>query len=293
MMPLNKLIAWSLAIHLMLIIVGGLLSNSGKKAFVVFGAHSRYTSNTRYKPSRMIPFVDKGGGKKTSSGNAKGKNKKTKKQKPSIQKKSSPKKRSSAKPVTKKSSPTKGKTGSQNKAPKVKKTVPELDQAGTKKKAIKSKKEPQKPTPPPPLEAEKDTSETEEQEAIIPTPVIKQTLLETPQTADSTAEDDNDENDDLDDGFSINGVQDPEEVALYQRYVQNEIDRAWRPPLGVKKGTICTVSFTVDNEGNVASCSIVKKSAVLIYDLSIMRVARNLHFHQSLWGKQFKIDFCQ
>lgn len=93
---------------------------------------------------------------------------------------------------------------------------------------------------------------------------------------------------DIDFAFQIN----EEEMLIYQKHIQAEVDRLWRPPLGVPKGTVCVISFTVDLEGDV-ECTIVERSKVLIYDLSITRVAKNFSFHKSLWGKQFKIAFRQ
>ena len=94
-------------------------------------------------------------------------------------------------------------------------------------------------------------------------------------------------------GFNLIGSYEQKDLIIYQRHVQREVDRLWRPPLGVPKGTICTVMFTIGAEGTVENFEILKRSDVVIYDLSIIRVARNFQFDKSLWGKQFKIDFRQ
>ncbi len=94
-------------------------------------------------------------------------------------------------------------------------------------------------------------------------------------------------------GFNLIGSYDQKDLIIYQRHVQREVDRLWRPPLGVPKGTICTVMFTVGTEGGIENFEFLKRSDVVIYDLSIIRVAKNFQFDKSLWGKQFKIDFRQ
>ncbi|MFA6263970.1 MAG: TonB C-terminal domain-containing protein [Candidatus Babeliales bacterium] len=93
--------------------------------------------------------------------------------------------------------------------------------------------------------------------------------------------------------FNLIGNYDQKDVILYQRHVQREVDRLWRPPVGVPKGTVCSVLFAVGNDGSIEQFEILKRSDVLIYDLSILRVAKSFQFDKSLWGKQFKIDFRQ
>lgn len=84
-----------------------------------------------------------------------------------------------------------------------------------------------------------------------------------------------------------------ENIVIFQKHIQQEVDRLWHPPLGVPKGTVCTIYFDIDPHGKIKECSLVKRSPVLIYDLSIMRVVKKFKFHEYLWGKKFKIDFRQ
>jgi len=67
----------------------------------------------------------------------------------------------------------------------------------------------------------------------------------------------------------------------------------WRPPVGVPKGTECTICFIVNQSGKIEKFEIIKHSKVLIYDLSISRIAKNFKFDRCLWGKKFTIDFRQ
>ena len=304
MMHLNSFLAWSLIIHLVIIIVGGVLGTSKKNDFVVFGAHSRYSSHTQYKASRPVPFSNKrvGSPSKTKSNSGKqvsrknqkktrNKHKRFKQQKTNNRKTNSPPQKQ----------PSKNKGTAKNRQSikkKEQKFVPELDENPHKKKAsLPTKKKKQEPLLAPEPEEEIEVVKPTIQKPLAPEK--KDLLPEEPSDEESSSSDsiaidtEIDSDSENDEGFSINGVDDPDEVAHYQRFVQEEIDRVWRPPLGVKKGTVCTVSFAIDDKGNVQTCTMSKRSSILIYDLSIMRIARELRFHASLWGKQFKIDFCQ
>ncbi len=78
-----------------------------------------------------------------------------------------------------------------------------------------------------------------------------------------------------------------------QQLIAQEVSRLWQPPLGVPQGVTCRVSFTLDKKGHVTNVSFIERSAYLIYDLSIMQVAHQFAFHESLWGTVFTVDFTQ
>lgn len=84
-----------------------------------------------------------------------------------------------------------------------------------------------------------------------------------------------------------------DQLLLYQAYIQKEIMRLWRPPVGVKKGVESLVYFSVSNQGAIEQAHIVKSSEIVIYDMSIKRVLMAFQFHQSLWGKRFTVNFRQ
>ncbi len=84
-----------------------------------------------------------------------------------------------------------------------------------------------------------------------------------------------------------------QELRVYQRSIQQEVGRLWHPPVGVPKGTTCRVMFSVARDGGIDQFEFVSRSKMLIYDLSILRVAKLFKFDQCLWGKRFTIDFCQ
>ncbi|MBU1007510.1 TonB C-terminal domain-containing protein [Candidatus Dependentiae bacterium] len=92
--------------------------------------------------------------------------------------------------------------------------------------------------------------------------------------------------------FNLMGESDPR-VIVYQQCIQVEVDRVWKPPLGVPKGTECEVFFVVSRDGSIKEFAIQKSSHVLIYDLSIIRVGKQFKFDRCLWGKSFAVTFRQ
>ena len=92
--------------------------------------------------------------------------------------------------------------------------------------------------------------------------------------------------------FNLMGESNPQ-LIKFQKSIQKEVARLWKPPVGVPKGTECSVMFSLNNKGNVEDFEILNKSDILIYDLSILRVARRFKFNKFLWGKKISIDFIQ
>lgn len=92
--------------------------------------------------------------------------------------------------------------------------------------------------------------------------------------------------------FNLLGEVDPK-MFVYQQFIQQEVDRIWRPPLGVAKGIECVVNFEINKDGSIKSFKIQKSSKMLIYDLSIVCVAKQFNFDKCLWGKSFTINFRQ
>lgn len=304
MAPLKRFIRRSLIAHIIVLIVGFIMSMwQPKTNFIVFGAHSRYDA----KPVHHTLFAGK-----RSSGFGGG----TKKQQIKSGKKSKVKQAKKAKKQTKKTVPVKKQHTKKPKKSRVQETapVPEEQEAKPKPKIKRKKKrnapvdtpiiekqkpEPEKeqapePEPEPTPEPEQDTVtppelETDEPEEVAP-PELETDAYDANEPGD---EREDNPSEGPGDGFSIEGEDDPAALARYQKHVQHEIDRVWRPPVGVPQGTLCTVQFIVADDGSVASCTFITRSKVLIYDLSIMRVATQLHFNKSLWGKRFVIGFKQ
>ena len=79
----------------------------------------------------------------------------------------------------------------------------------------------------------------------------------------------------------------------YFRMIQEEVTRVWQPPVGIPKGVECTVLFSIGSDGIVKHFELIKRSNMLLYDLSITQAAQDLRFNKSLWGRQFTISFRQ
>ncbi len=93
--------------------------------------------------------------------------------------------------------------------------------------------------------------------------------------------------------ININLSQLSKELTVYQECVQREVLRLWSPPIGIPKGTECTLHFIISDTGKISHVDFIKRSKMLLYDLSIQQVAYRFEFDKRLWGKQFTIDFRQ
>ncbi len=93
--------------------------------------------------------------------------------------------------------------------------------------------------------------------------------------------------------FSLLEENDDPQLIMYQKHIQKEVGRLWKPPVGVPKGTECSMSFNINSDGKVEDFEAIKRSKVLIYDLSILRIANQFNFDKCLWNKKFTIDFRQ
>jgi outer membrane biosynthesis protein TonB len=315
-MPLTrKFIIGSLIFHIGILLVAsiiGLYNSSIQKRFVVFGAHTKKPTHVSYKTFKSgVPFAFNNGkkvrgkkGKHPSSHSSKSKKTKNKKTKTS----------------SKKQKQSKKKTTTKQKRIERKNKFAELDDQEDvhQKKNIKKKKKEQKsikkpkPKPAPEVEQEPEKKDEPEEDKIqenTPQDTVQEkepditqeeqpdqtnnTIAPEKETDENITEDETAGNDDGI-GFSLlEDEQDNGKMREYQKHVQQEVDRLWKPPLGVTKGTECSVLFYVNTDGSVEKFEFIKRSGVLIYDLSITRIAKNFQFNKCLWGKQFKIDFRQ
>ncbi len=173
----------------------------------------------------------------------------------------------------------------------------EMDQeieAEKKREAEKREAEKQK-------ELEKEIEKKEQEAAQV------KAAKQEPEVTEDTNDDQDDQPDQDDQGGEVveeqNGGAQEEFVftlgnmdgsqAAYSRHIQSETGRLWKPPLGVPKGTSCKVKFIIGKDGKVEDFQTIQKSDVIIYDLSILRVAHLFKFDRCLWGKSFVIDFRQ
>lgn len=315
---LKKYFYISLGLHFIIFLILAVISNNGniKQPFIVFGAHSKKDYHT------MIPFLSH---KKLRVGNStksaqigKGASKKQHQEKSA---KNGQINKSSKKSVKKTAQrPIKSKVKSKIDTDEVefqkwlKKTEIDTqkeidlkekkDKAKKKKLEEKLKQEKQKEA----LEKaerarlEKEIQEQEATKEDSAEAQIPEKKDDQSQSSGDTNTDEQASEEQLSNGeqtaipeefiFTLSGNVDAE-LTEYQKHVQQEVSRIWKPPLGVPKGTTCKIKFTISKDGKVADFKIVKKSDVLIYDLSILRIAHLFKFHKSLWGRGFEVDFLQ
>jgi len=82
----------------------------------------------------------------------------------------------------------------------------------------------------------------------------------------------------------------PEAARIYYA-VQEEITTRWKPPMGLPKDLVCTISVRLDREGTIANIAVKKSSGVLIYDMAASQAAQEMKLPQIAWGKEFSIAF--
>jgi outer membrane biosynthesis protein TonB len=265
--PLHRKTFWaSLGIHLFVLAFLIFFYPDSKitKKFLVYGAHSKQKSLAYFRPLKAPVSSYKRLNKNVARERAKSSvgtsGRKTKKQ---TIKKTESKQEGKASVKTKIAEPQKKSVRSTQNKKQEKKKIEPLKKGSEKNLAKKERKKEIKKIP------VKKKEEKPEEEAIT-------------EEAPSSEQ------------FHFNVMGDADQVFIrYQKYVQQEIENRWKPPLGVPKGTECTVLFEVSSDGAVANFEIVKRSNMLLYDLSITRVAKRFTFDKSLWGKTFKVDFRQ
>jgi len=126
----------------------------------------------------------------------------------------------------------------------------------------------------------------------VPKPGAKKPLQKKLPTSKKTAEKASEEKEEEILHFNLIGEVDPK-MLRYQECIQRGVDRVWRPPLGVPKGTECVALVAVDSAGKISQFKLIKSSKIIIYNLSIVKIGGILEFDRSLWGKSFEITFRQ
>ena len=291
MLLLRKYLVSSLALHLIIIIITSLVALSTqhiKQTFIVLGAHSKKSSAVSYKSFKsVVPFVlptktqSIPAPKRTAQTTTK---KSITSTKSTLTKKASLKKNALIKELgTRSSQKSKKKIVAEKKQLERKKT-----QADVKKQAI---------VPKTPIQEKKAPKQKPEKKIES----IEQTPVSTPQSLSSNdqppqqsepLQQDIKINPECDLGTITLGDSQPEHISEYEKTINSEAARVWRPPFGVSQGTTCFVTFIIAQDGTHEN-ELTQSSCVIIYDLSVMRAARAMKFPKSLWGKQFKIAFRQ
>ncbi len=268
----------SFAFHGILLLMFNFFADSGviHKKFLVLGAHSKKPSHALYKPmNKPIPFV---GGRRPQRKTPCHPSKKKQPQKKKAQAKLQNKKKQAPKKIKKPQKKVAAKKNAKNLKKKNHTTQKKnTKQTSFNKKDTQKKKiiNPQKKTP------KKQVQQIEQK------PQEKKKVV---QKAQEVLEDEIDFEDDL--VFSLLETNDPK-IRAMQKQIQAEVLRCWQPPVGVPKNTECCVQFVIDKKGIVSQFEFLTRSNILIYDLSISRVAKKFKFAKVLWGKTFVIDFRQ
>ncbi len=294
----QKCLIFSFIVHIIASIVFIILTDDHTihKKFIVWGVHSQKPAHALFKPiNKPVPFV--GDKKRTIASRKervqarararalKRKREEEKKKRAKAAKeekqKAKKKKKDKKKRALKKSTPKKKKPESKKK-PFETPASRALRANGEKKKIKKRKNKKAKEKP-------KKVEKKKEPEEPFDTP--KKATQDERATQDQAGKTFEKQEEELLE-FALYEPSDPRLKKL-QRYIQVEVLRLWRPPIGISKGTECTVSFFINRQGLVQEFEFVKRSNVLIYDLSISRVARQFKFDKCLWGKKFTIDFRQ
>ncbi len=77
------------------------------------------------------------------------------------------------------------------------------------------------------------------------------------------------------------------------RVMQENIERAWKPPVGLSKDLMCTVAVAVNSNGTIESLSVEESSKVLSYDVTARMALSKVAFPKMFWGKKMVITFKQ
>jgi hypothetical protein len=299
--PQNYFIG-SLIFHIVIFLVLAIsLRDNNQKSFIVFGAHSKKTTKIVFKSPKSKNKKSVSVGSKNIK-NIKKKPEKKPDKKPEkklenkLEKKSGKKsEKKSDKKLEKKLEKIKEKSdGDDINIGKLSKKQKKQKEQEKKEQDLKEQKKREQEE----LEKEQER-EREREEELQKKKDIERAQQLAAQEEDlledfDDQDDESDEQDEKDEPEEFNFLTlSDQEQAIYHKKIQQEVQKLWRPPLGAPRGTKCVVSFVVGPDGTIESFEIVKRSNMLIYDLSIQRVAMKFKFDKSLWGKKFRIDFQQ
>lgn len=291
---LKKYLLYSLGFHCLIIVIGIILSHSTtiRHTFVVLGVHSKKKSLTLFKPFNVKPVVPQNNNlfAQRSVKSVPSVVKKIPEQKKAQPTKKAPTVKSSpTKPLVKQERATPGVSFEKDKQGKMPASTEQKKKELVKKELVKKAVSPQQEkkivTPKKQeakIEKKVDATKSESKELEIEE---KAEQKNTPEQIDRLLEQRDDE--------PVAVVFTDRDIMLYQQIVQKEIGQRWQPPLGVPKGTQCTVRFEISDSGTVKNAELIRNSDVLIFDLSAVRSARTCTFMQCLWGKTFQVDFRQ
>jgi len=83
------------------------------------------------------------------------------------------------------------------------------------------------------------------------------------------------------------------EALRLQDAIQGEVEKNWRPPVGLSKDLSCCVKVLVGWDGSIEHVTIDKPSGVLVYDIAARMAVARLQMPQMAKGKEINITFKQ
>lgn len=86
------------------------------------------------------------------------------------------------------------------------------------------------------------------------------------------------------------GHQEYDALCLYA-VIQEEIERAWHPPAGIRPPRGCIVKVSVDNDGKVSNAVIQESSTLITYDIAARMALLQTYLPRDLAGKELVIAF--
>ncbi|MBI2775029.1 TonB C-terminal domain-containing protein [Candidatus Dependentiae bacterium] len=86
------------------------------------------------------------------------------------------------------------------------------------------------------------------------------------------------------------GHQEYDALCLYA-VIQEEIERAWHPPAGIRPPRGCVVKVSVDNDGKVSHAVIQESSTLITYDIAARMALLQTYLPRDLAGKELIIAF--
>lgn len=76
-----------------------------------------------------------------------------------------------------------------------------------------------------------------------------------------------------------------------QKKLQESLFDIWAPPAGIPGNLVCEVIITIGWDGLIVHKEIIKKTGILIYDLSVQEALDKACFPHEIWGKKLTLLF--
>ena len=76
-----------------------------------------------------------------------------------------------------------------------------------------------------------------------------------------------------------------------QQKLQECLFDLWTPPAGIPPGALCEALITIGWDGVILETQFLKKTDILMYDLSVQETLEQVTFPHEVWGKQITIAF--